>query len=519
MRLMSGLDAGQRRIVLAVCVVATFLLTLNAAFNYLLTPILETFSPSETQTTLLRQVPSIGALLVVFPAGALGARIGPRRFILGCALLFIIGSALIAVAPVIEMVTLGFLLVNVGRAAMFIVGLAFMAAAVGSRDGRASAFATFSMILPAAYLVMPILTGVLVDGLGWRWVAGFTAVGGLMATVLAARLLPRDGDRQPSGEMWTPAFAGVGLVLLVQAMNAVPTYGLLSVQTLGPLVGAVICVGVIAVLMRRLASPSVSVEALRHGGFLLLLSVILLFCFANLWFYTTLAFQYVYGMSTLQTAWLMLPAQVASIFGAAVAGTLIKSRGIPIAGSVLMLGVAVCLLASATVGVQTPVWVPVVIVAVYAALAVGAGVPMTNAIMDLASRSNEGGASSWRSAASNLGAAVSVAFMTAIVAASIGMSLDRQMEGTQAGSTMTSQELSDALRAINGGRSQQDVADQYAVPVGDIAQLSQDQAQALMVGYQTQGIVGGVVTLGVTVIFWVVTRREERERAVSEASA
>lgn len=48
MRLMSGLDAGQRRIVLAVCVVATFLLTLNAAFNYLLSPILETFSPSET---------------------------------------------------------------------------------------------------------------------------------------------------------------------------------------------------------------------------------------------------------------------------------------------------------------------------------------------------------------------------------------------------------------------------------------------------------------------------------------
>lgn len=81
---------------------------------------------------------------------------------------------------------------------------------------------------------MPILTGVLVDGLGWRWVAGFTAVGGLMAAVLAARLLPRDGDRQSSGEMWTPAFAGVGLVLLVQAMNAVPTYGLLSVQTLGP---------------------------------------------------------------------------------------------------------------------------------------------------------------------------------------------------------------------------------------------------------------------------------------------
>lgn len=81
--------------------------------------------------------------------------------------------------------------------------------------------------------------------------------------------------------------------------------------------------------------------------------------------------------------------------------------------------------------------------------------------------------------------------MTAIVAASIGMSLDRQMEGTQAGSTMTSQELSDALRAINGGRSQQDVADQYAVPVGDIAQLSQDQAQALMVGYQTQGTSAG----------------------------
>jgi MFS family permease len=513
---MSGLDQRQRRIVLSVCIVAAFLLTLSAAFNYLLSPIVQTFDPSETQTTLLRQVPAIAALLVVFPAGALGGWIGPRRFIMGCALLYTFGSILVAVAPVIQVVTLGFLFVNIGRAAMFIVGLGYMAAAVGSREGRASAFATFSMILPFAYLVMPVLAGLLIGGVGWRAVAWVTAGLGLIGFVLAFRLIPRDGERSKAGEMWTPTLAGIALVFVVQALNSMSAYGFFSIEALGSLAAAAICVLIVYALMRHLRDPTLSVDVLRHGGFLILLSIILLFSFANLWFYTTLALEYIYGLTSLQTALAMMPAQLASIAGAAVAGMLIKSRGISMAGTGLIVGVAVCLFATVLVGVTTPLWLPIAIVTVYAGLAIGAGVPLTNAIMNMAPRDGEGGASAWRGAASNVGSAVSVAFMTAIVATAIGMSLDRQMEGTTAGESMNAAQMTTALRAINSGESAQDIATQYAVPSSDIEELAEDQAQALIVGYRAHGVVGGAVTLVVSAIFWAATRRMRRSEALEQ---
>jgi MFS transporter, DHA2 family, multidrug resistance protein len=509
MRFAPGLDLAQRRLVIAISVVGAFLLTMNASFNYVLGPIVESFGASNSQSLMLRQIPSIAALLVVFPAGALGARLGPRRFIIGCALLFTFGSLLVAVAPVIEIVTLGFLLLGVGRSAMFIVGLAYMGSAVSSKEGRATAFASFAMVLPITYLIMPLLAGILTDVVGWRSVAVVGMVCGVVGVILAIRLLPRDGAPEPAGEMWTPSIAAVALVLLVQALNSLPTYGFVSPQTLGSLAGAGVCVVVLRVLNHRLASPSVSWAVLKDGGVFLLLAVLLLFSFANLWFYTTMALQYIFGLSVLQTAIAMLPAQVTAIFGAALAAHLIRKRGIPFAGGLLGLGVAAMLFASALVSADSPVWLPALIVAVYGAFAVGAGVPITNAIMDRASAHGQGGAAAWRSAASNLGSAVSVAFMTAIVATAIGLSLEQQMQDTSAGSSMTSKDMTQALSALNSGRSQQDVADQYSVSASDIAQLSSEQTEALLAGYRTQGVVGGIVTVVVSVVFYVVTRRHQ----------
>ena len=512
MRFAAGLDPSQRKIVIGVSLVAAFLLTVSASFNYLLSPILETFNASETESQIFRQVPSIAALLVVFPAGALGARIGPRRFIVICSLLFVLGSAILAVAPSITVATAGLLLISVGRAAMFIVGLGYIGAIVESKDGRASAFATFSMVLPLTYLVMPVLAGYMAGTVGWRWAVALTSLGGLVALALAMRMLPRDGDREPPGEMWTPALAGVVLVGLVQGLNAASSYGWLSTEALTQFAGAAIVAVVLAVVMRRLADPSLPLGVLRDGGVLLLLVVIVLLCLANLMFYTTMAFQYIFGLSSLEAAIYMMPAQFAAVVGAFAGGVLIRKRGIPVAGAVLIVGVALMLFISAVVDADSPLWLPTLIVTVYAALGAGAGVPVTNAIMDRASRSGEGGASAWKSAATNVGAAVSVAFMTAIVASAVGLSLESQMQGTQAGDTMTAQQMEDALNAINSGQAQSDIAAQYSVPESDIEQLSQDQTEALVAGYRAQGIVGGAVSLLMGILFFFLARRMVRPK-------
>ncbi len=507
-KLTESLSAGERRLVLAACIAAACVASMSVSFNFLLEPMEDTFQPTDAEMSVLRQAPSIAALLMVFPAGALGTRLGAKRFMVASGLTFSAGCLLVAVAPVIEVATLGFLVANVGRTGMFIVGLGYMAAVVTSKDGRAAAFAFFYMVLPVVSIVMPVLAGVLSDGVGWRWVGVTCALLGLAGSGVVARFVPGTPPSGGVGEMWTLALAGAILALAVYALDGVRGYGILSSQVLIPLALAGLAAVVLAVLMRRMTKPSLDLTPLRHGGFSLLLIVLMLFGFANLWFYTTMALEYIYGLTILQAAIAMIPAQVTALAGAALAGRLIQRVGIPRAGLIFIVAVGLLLWASMLVGPGAPVWLPIVIVSAYAVAAVGAGVPLTNAIMNTAPPRSEGSASAFRGAATNLGNALSVALMTAIVAFTITTVISGQSSAE--GIPVSATEATQVLQALDHGASVDTVAAQYSLPDSDVEGLSSIQQDALYAGFRVQGLVGGAVTLVLAVGFFVVTRREER---------
>ena len=75
----------------------------------------------------------------------------------------------------------------------------------------------------------------------------------------------------------------------------------------------------------------------------LLLIVVILVSFANLWFYLTIGFEYIYGLDALATAVAMLPAQAAGIGGAALARVLLRRLGITTTGLIMLLALGVCL--------------------------------------------------------------------------------------------------------------------------------------------------------------------------------
>lgn len=58
---------------------------------------------------------------MIFLAGVLGTRIGPRRFLIGSSLLMGLGYALVLVAPAMPVVSLGLLLGSVGQQGLFVV--------------------------------------------------------------------------------------------------------------------------------------------------------------------------------------------------------------------------------------------------------------------------------------------------------------------------------------------------------------------------------------------------------------
>src|SRR5262249_52973170 len=156
---------------------------------------------------------------------------------------------------------------------------------------------------------------------------------GIVMLIASRLLLPSvDGPRE-SQELLTPVLAGVVLAATVQTVTFAHRDGLFSVAALVRLGAALVAFVVVYWAFRRTASPSLSLAALRRGGMSLLLVIVILLGFANLWFYLTIGFQYLYRLDVLQTAAVMLPAQVAAIGGAAFTRRLLRTRGITVTGT------------------------------------------------------------------------------------------------------------------------------------------------------------------------------------------
>ena len=160
--------------------------------------------------------------------------------------------------------------------------------------------------------------------------------------------------------------------------------------------------------------------------------------------------------------------------------------------------------------VTTPLWVCIAIVSVYSAAAVGAGVALTNAIMDLARHGEDGSASAYRGAATNLGSAIGVAAMTGIVFFAASTSLYDQSVAAGIDPSTSSQ----VATAMRDGATSEDVSSLYSVPVQEVDQIDAMQQQAYVMGLHSHGVAGGVVTLMAAILFYLVRRREESTPAV-----
>ena len=356
------LNREQRRLLAGVCIVVGAASTVPASYNFVVVPMLEGLGASEEQGSLLRELPSIAGLLVIFLAGILGRRWGERRFITRCGVLFTVGNAVVAVAPVMGVAVAGLVLESIGASGFIVVALALLSSRVSDEKSRASAFSTYATVGPVVYLVMPLLAGALLDNSSWRLVAALWSLSGVVILVASRAFLPAAEGPQDTRELLTPLLAGVLMVAAaVQTLNSVNRDGLISVSALVRLAIGVLAFAALVLAWRRVEHPSLSLAALGQGGMYLLLIIVILMSFANLWFYMTVGLQYLYGLDALGTAVALLPAQTAAIFGAVITRWLLRKWGETVAGSVMLLGLAVSLLLSTLISTGSPMWVPVLV--------------------------------------------------------------------------------------------------------------------------------------------------------------
>ncbi|HJD81758.1 MDR family MFS transporter [Kitasatospora aureofaciens] len=153
-------------------------------------------------------------------SGWAAGRLGARRAWLGSVVLFVLGSALCGLAWSTGSLVAFRVLQGVGGGMIQPLGQTIMVQAAGpSRVGRV--MGTLLLPISLAPVLGPILGGVVLEHLGWRWMFLLNVPVGLLTVLLAARWLPT-GARS---ELPRPRLDVTGLLLLSPGLTAL-VYGL-----------------------------------------------------------------------------------------------------------------------------------------------------------------------------------------------------------------------------------------------------------------------------------------------------
>lgn len=259
----------------------------------------------------------VGAAVIV-TSGALGDVFGRRKIFLAGLLLFVASCVLIALSTGGGGVIAGRMIQGAAGSTILACGMSLLS--VGSSGaGQMKAITLWGAASAAGAALGPLIGGVLVDLTGWQglfWIdAGIAAA--CIPLTLATVEESRDPNRPRSIDFAGTVLIAVILVPLVLALSEGPSWGWVSLATIGCLVVSVLGVFGFVAVEQRVAAPLVDLRVLRNrilvGATLAILIVAgainALMYILSLYFQNPAAF----GLSALQAGLATLPAAAAMI--------------------------------------------------------------------------------------------------------------------------------------------------------------------------------------------------------------
>ncbi|WP_405497662.1 MFS transporter [Streptomyces sp. NBC_00096] len=271
---------------------------------------------------------TFAALLLT--GGALGDRLGHRRVFCAGVVVFTLSSAACGLAPDAVVLTVARLAEGVGAALIVPGSLALLQQVYRSPAERARAFGLWGSMAGIAASAGPLLGGLLVDTVGWRWVFFINLPVGALCILLTLRHVTAS-VRQPGRSVdWPAQCALVAMVaLLTTALNEAGRLGWTAPLVLSA-AGLCVVAGCLFVLREYLArSPALPLTLLTSrplaGG--AAIGLLFNFAFYGMVFTASLYFQHERGFSALRTGLALFPAVAMSMFASALSGRLSRRTG------------------------------------------------------------------------------------------------------------------------------------------------------------------------------------------------
>ena len=278
--------------------------------------------------------------------GALGDRRGRKGlFVLGVGL-FGLGSLLTGLAPSVDSLLAGRVLQGIGPALLVPGSLTIIRATFEDDRQRAIAIGLWSTSSGLAMALGPVLGGILVDSVGWRWVFLFNVPLAAILVVVAARVVPRLPRTAEHGR-----FDWLGAVLSTAAI-ALLVFAVIEGQSSGWLSGVVLAafatgVAALAGFIRaelRHPDPLIDARLFRSGPFAAanLAAFVVFFAFVGVIVFVSVYFQQVQGLSAVSAGLDISVLGLALAVASALTGRLVDTVGerLPMIGGLVLSGAA-----------------------------------------------------------------------------------------------------------------------------------------------------------------------------------
>lgn len=323
---------------LSVTLVAGFMSLLDVSIVAVALPSIQRglgTSPAGVQWIVSGYALAFGLMLV--PAGRLGDALGRRRMFLLALGGFVIFSAAAGAAPTMGLLVAARILQGLSAGALAPQNSALIQQLFSGAE-RGRAFGFFGATVGISTAAGPIAGGLilaLADGPdGWRWIFFVNVPIGVLALLLAARLLPKGGGAGRRGPMDLTGVAllGGGVFAVMLPLVLAESGGLATLWWLFPVGAALLAVFVLweRRVALRAGQPLLDVRLLRGTpGYAsgAALGTAYFVGFSGIWLVLALYFQNGLGYTPLQSGLAVTPFALGSAGAAAVGGRLVERFG------------------------------------------------------------------------------------------------------------------------------------------------------------------------------------------------
>ncbi len=439
-------DTRGRWVTLVIAILAAFIVVLdNTVLNVAIPTILREFDTTLPSLEWVVTGYSLTFATLLIIGGRLGDVYGHRRiFIIGAAL-FGAGSLLASVSTSVGQLILGEAIIEgIGASLMLPATLAILSSTFRGRE-RASAFAAWGATAGVAAASGPVVGGFLTTNYSWRWSFRLNVIIAPLA-ILGALLFMRRGTRsrtRVSIDVPGALFVAVGMFLLVFALSEGGSYGWwqpvkdfsINAHPLWPasrpismipvvIVASLLVLGAFYVIERakerRGGDPLFEFAHLRFSTYRygLLTGLVLAMGQLGLSFVLPVFLQDGRHLSAQENGLWLLPTGLFVIVGAQIGGRLIRLLGTTV---VVRIGLAMYALGIAyvvsVISLDVTVWRLLPGFAFYGAGIGFAGAQLTNVVLSEIPKRASGVASGANTAVRQVGMALGVAIIGALLAA------------------------------------------------------------------------------------------------------